>query len=343
MATDIIYCKYATGSDTVGIGNGTFENPYKTLNKALSVHTVGKTIGLLDNQPLASAETLPTYTSYVINSIIGVNDSGVADGTRRRIYGTGSTTYAFNIGATYVWSMRNIDFDTFSEYVFNVTANYSHRFSMFNFSISNCKGLTNQTTFGLGQLGEFVDGYIYNCSGGVNVFAVQSGLVRNTKFINCTATASILSGSNTNCTVENIVFSGCAVNNASYALMHRVEGTNIIIDRCACLAATMLIYLTGGRIRNLLLTHITMSAATKTLIYCSTTTCAIENVNYFDCVGVTPIVQQATIGIINKNVTALSSTPYQNDNGIDFTYKPSYSGRRIIKNIGEFTNVVEVL
>ena len=69
MATDIIYCKYATGSDTVGIGDGTFEHPYKTLNKALSVHTVGKQIGLLDNQPLASAETLPTYTTtYVINS-----------------------------------------------------------------------------------------------------------------------------------------------------------------------------------------------------------------------------------------------------------------------------------
>lgn len=341
MAIDI-YCKYVGGSDSSG--EGTFVKPYKTLNKALSVHTVGKQIGLLDNQPLASAETLPTYTGYVINSIIGVNDLGIADGTRRRIYGTGSTTYAFNVGATYVWSMRNIDFDTFSEYVFNVTASYSYRFSMYNFSISNCKGLTNQITFGLGHLGEYVDGYVYNCSGGASVFAVQSGLVRNIKFINCSATLSILSGANNGGTMEHVVFSGCSVSASSYALIYRMEGANVIIDRCACIApATTLIYLIGGRIRNLLLTHITMSAATKTLIFCATASCFIENVNYFDCAGATVISQAANIGVIKKNVNELPDTPYQNDNGIDFTYKPSYSGRRIIKNIGEFTNVVEVL
>ena len=341
MAIDI-YCKYVGGSDSSG--EGTLIKPYKTLNKALSVHTVGKQIGLLDNQPLASAETLPTYTTQVINSIIGVNDSGVADGTRRRIYGTGSTTYAFNVGATYVWSMRNIDFDTFSEYVFNVTANYSYKFSMYNFSISNCKGLTSQISYGIGQTGEFVDGYVYNCSGGASVFAIQSGLVRNIKFINCTATASILSGANNGGTMEHVVFSGCSINGPSYALISRMEGANVIIDRCACItSATTLIYIYGGRIRNLLLTHITMSASTKILINCVVNTCFIENVNYFDCAGATVISQAANIGAIKKNVNELPSTPYQNDDGIDFTYKPSYSGRRIIKNIGEFTNVVEVL
>lgn len=338
MAERKVYCDFINGSDTTGIGNGSFASPWKTQAKALSVDIFQQKdkICLLADEPISTAMTIPSVTGYLVNQIVGVNELGIEDGTRRRIYGVSGCTYAYNIGASYTWSFRNIDFDTFSEFVFNMTATYSYRASLSNFSISNCKGLTNNTTFGFGHTGIFEDGEVYNCSGGICVFACQSGIIKNVHFKNCSGIFSIISGANSLLELKNVSLSGCEASYAGYALLQRVFGENIIIDRCALTnKSTQLINTMGPYLENVLITHIT-SVLPMTMITFASAFSMARNIAHYDCDCDYDVGQFGGVSALYSGIEQLLETPYLNDNGSDFTLKPSYAFRRVKREFGKF-------
>ena len=66
------YVDYINGLDT---NDGSYAHPWKTLTYALnsSVHQQKDKIHLLSDIPLSTPETLPTYSAYYVNQIVGVN------------------------------------------------------------------------------------------------------------------------------------------------------------------------------------------------------------------------------------------------------------------------------
>jgi len=329
-----------TGNDTTG--DGSFAAPYLTLDKCMTVHTQRDTIALLSDIMLATKVNMPVYAAYLINSIIGVNDAGVEDGTRRRIYGNGSCDYAFHFTAnSYTWSWRNLDFDTFTEYVISNNFTYSYRSGMTNFSISNCKGLTNGLTFGFGSGGFFEDFEVYNCSSGVHCFSLQLGTIKNGSFRNCSAIQYIITGANGSVALNNVIITGCSVTQANFRIIGAVnQCSNVIIDRCIVpTSATSYLIQIGGEVRGLLITNCTVPTGNYLITY-TTVVSTIANVAVYNTTSALAILGKVSGDALTKNIIQLTETPYQNDDGIDYTLKPSFAWRRKRFELGKFTNVL---
>lgn len=328
-----------TGSDAA---DGSYETPKASIAGAMAIHTQRDTIALLSDIQLSAKVNMAIYAAYLVNSIIGVNDAGVEDGTRRRIYGNGTCDYAFHFSAnSYTWSWRNIDFDTFTEYVISNTFTYSYKSGMSNFSISNCKGLTNGVLFGFGSGGIFEDFEVYNCSGGGHCFATQIGLLKNGIFKNNTAVQYIVSGANAGCYCENIIIENCQTSQTNLRIINTLLGAeNLIIDRCAvATGATSSLLYCNGHLRNILLTNNSVGAGANLLVY-ATGVSQIYNMAIYNCTHTGAQIAKLSGDALTRNILTLTETPYQTDDGIDFTLKPSFEWRRKRFELGKFVGVL---
>lgn len=332
-------CKYSTGNDTTG--DGTLGNEFKTLARALSTgFAQGDVIGLMEDEPLTARVVLPSVAAYVVTQIIGVNSLGVEDGTRRRLYGNGTLDYCFDMTTnSYTWLIGNIDFDTFTEYLFLQLGTYSYRSSMYNFSISNCKGLTNNSLFGFGNGSHFEDFELYNCTGGQYMFNTQGGHLRRGTVKNCSASHSILHGANVGWDGQNLIISNCSVSTTNYAVLSGCSSLdNAIIDRCSVSGANS--YLVEVVAANgILITNNSLAGtgAKRLLRSVSAVSNYFNIAEYNNNVPTVDYYGANTGDIILGNITSLSETPYISDDGINYQVKNSFAGRRKLFDLGKFT------
>lgn len=330
MAT--IYVKN-TGNDTTG--DGSLATPYATIGKAMTVHTQRDTIALLSGIELSTKVTITTYATYKINSIIGVNDSGIEDGTRRRIYGNGGCDYAFDLGTSYTWSFRNLDFDTFTEKIFQNGAN-SYNLKMINFSVSYCKGIGTN----LGNTSEYRDFELHHCTNTTTLHYLNStSTMHNGLIYDCNVTANgyILQAANS--IIEDVIITNCSVAGTTYAIIYNPKYVkNVIIDRCVCTGAvSVLVWCTGGLMRDILISNCTLSGATrKVLFFGISSPMTLDNVAIYNTTVAEEVVSSSNIDNLKSGVNYLTESPYQVDDGVNFALKSSYAYRRVRKTLGAF-------
>jgi len=322
-----IYCKFDTGDDTTG--NGSLATPYKTLAKGMTVHNKNDVIKLLADELIATKVTLNTYAEYTYSTIIGVNAAGVEDGTRRRLYGNASCDYALYFGAasTYCWRISNIDFDNFTAYAIQTThVHYNSIFS--NFTVTRCNGLLSSISANLATIEDFV---IDSCRGPYCIYAtsasIRNGIISNCIIGNGYAIYTTVSASR----YRNIIISNVSVTGTNYGILYPAGADikNLIIDRIAITGAVSNLINTCS-MEDCIISNITMSGATSRQLFVAVTTpLIVKNIALYNIIG-DPVIYKptATIDIFTKNVYTLTTSPYQTDDGNDYTLHPGYAHRR---------------
>lgn len=352
----IICCKYSTGSDTTG--NGTYLLPYKTIAKAMSVHTIGDTIGLMDDEPISSSVTIPTYASYLyLNRIIGVNSLGQEDGaTRRRLYASTSNVDMFDWPTTnYMWDVEHITFDGF-RYVFaGDGALTSH-----NLTIRDCKfinlsaELSSNLIFGAGNSGTIEDCEFINCTC-TNSFLKSQGMEVRNCLLSGIYAQYVVQGSTAHVYCKNIIIANC--NYSQYALYGAAIAKNIIVDSCHNRSTASGAYVVGqiGRGEDIIISNCTWEnagtfkfafvAVNPTSNYNNPSRIAFYNNKKLDGTPI-PNVRSSTNILLTSNIISLTESPYFYDNAstlLDYTLKPSFAWRRKEWELGKFRSLLEVV
>lgn len=334
------YCNFTTGNDTTG--DGSIGNPYKTIAKGVTVTSLGDTLCVMADELITSKIVLNSLSAgYTYTEIIGVNDAGVEDGTRRKIYGA-TVDYIFQItgGNNYSWRISNFEWSGFSEHVFQITnAAFGSVYS--NFKITGGKGMFSASNNSTAIIEDFE---MYGCSGNYPIY-YNTGKVRRGIFRNCVMGNSYVIYAVNYTSIRDIIISGCSCSGNDYALFYAPFGyiDNIIVDRCL-ISGLKSNFAWSGYHSNILLTHITFTGATARSLFRlgPSAPTSVHNLNMFDIVGDPTLFTPLTnASFITKNINTLTESPYLVDDGENYALRPGYFDRRKKQELSAYSGLWE--
>jgi hypothetical protein len=346
-----IFTNYISGNDTTGSGD--ILAPYKTVAKALTVQVQGDTIKVMADEVITAAWAVPVRnTRLTVNSIIGVNASGIEDGTRRVITQTGGVSWMTS-GASYQWSFRNFEVQGFTAAVplaTSATNAYSGA-EWYNCKFKSCGTITGGNNFN-------TQNTFRKCV--FEDIAVTGIMMGNTtvssQFIGCTfrrcSTTAIASNLLFAIVIKSCLFADCST--ARYGLQASSVLEDVIIDRFICTGtgnvdnAIISISQTiqNMAIRNILVTNSqllgTQTTALRGIIFLSTTigqVYYVENIAIWNVANTPNRIKKSSnpqlVAIIAENAPIeLTESPWKNDDGIiansmsSYEYKENYAWRR---------------